>query len=134
MKRSTPYRNGSVPKKDRTRLTKKGLPFGESIGHGTCIAIRKRESYIVPMIARAIEISELLLGIGSGLRVREIHERTGYSESTIYRILRTLVAFGYVVRDPDGFYASNCYTSKNGMNSTGQPTEAPLRNEVMLTE
>jgi hypothetical protein len=121
MKRST-QRSGWVSKTDRARLTKR-LPFGETAGHGTHIAIRERESYIVPMIARAIEISELLLGIGSGLRVREIHGRTGYSESTIYRILRTLVAFGYVVRDSNGFYASNCYTSKNGKVSTGQTTE-----------
>jgi IclR helix-turn-helix domain len=117
MKRSAQRSNGSISKADRAWLTKR-LPFGETEGHGTHIAIRKHESYIVPMIARAIEISELLLRIGSGLRVREIHERTGYSESTIYRILRTLVAFGYVVRDANGFYAPNGYISKKGQDST----------------
>jgi IclR helix-turn-helix domain len=131
MKRSAPRRNGSIPKTDRARLASR-LPFGESRGHGTHTAIREQESYIVPMIARAIEISELLLGIDSGLRVREIYERTGYSESSIYRILRTLVAFGYVVRDPDGFYASTCHASKSGKNSTAEPTETSLRDEEMF--
>jgi IclR helix-turn-helix domain len=68
------------------------------------VATRNCESYIVPMVAKAIDISELLQEFSSGLQVRGIAELTGYSVSTIYRILRTLAAFGYVVRDSNGFY------------------------------
>jgi DNA-binding IclR family transcriptional regulator len=77
----------------------------------------------VSIIARAIDISKLLQGFNSGLRVKGIKELTGYYESTIYRILRTLVAFGYVLRDSSGVYRLNRYTPETGTNSTDVETK-----------
>ena len=57
---------------------------------------------IVPMIAKAINISERLLAHPDGMRVEEIQAVTGYSRSSIYRILRTLASFGYVTRENTG--------------------------------
>ena len=59
---------------------------------------------MVPMIARAIDVSERLQQNNAHLSVEELCELTGYSRSTIYRILRTLAAFEYVVREPEGKY------------------------------
>jgi hypothetical protein len=122
MKRSPPRRKRSISMLDRTRPKNK-LPFGETRECRTRIAIQESESYIVPMIARAIDISELLQGFDSGLRVKGIKQLTGYSESTVYRILRTLVAFGYVLRDSSGAYRLNRYTPQTGTNSTDEETK-----------
>jgi DNA-binding IclR family transcriptional regulator len=59
---------------------------------------------MVPMIARAIDVSERLQEDDARLSVDQLCELTGYSRSTIYRILRTLAAFEYVVREPEGKY------------------------------
>lgn len=97
---------------------KGGLPFGE---HRTQIVIRERESYLVPIIAKAIEISEQLQACDAGLRVKDIQGLTGYSLSTIYRILRTLLAFGYVRRDLSGYYRSIRFAPPNETGPTSKP-------------
>jgi hypothetical protein len=43
----------------------------------------------------------------TGLRVEDLRNMTGYSRTTIYRILRTLAACGYILRDPRGSYRLN---------------------------
>jgi IclR helix-turn-helix domain len=117
MKKSPPYRNGSSLIMDHSRA-KGGLPFGE---HRTHIVIRERESYLVPIIAKAIEISEHLRASDSGLRVKDIRGLTGYSLSTIYRILRTLLAFGYVGRDLSGYYKLHRFAPLNETDSSTKP-------------
>jgi len=99
------------------------FPFGESGKREAHIVLHKHESYIVPIIARAIDISELLQGYDSGLSVKEIQGLTGYPASTIYRILRTLVAFGYVVRDLGGTYQLHCYAIRTRKNSNSIRTK-----------
>jgi hypothetical protein len=61
------------------------------------ILARWPRNYIIPMVARTLEITERLQE-GAPLTVDDIQRLTGYSRSTIYRILRTLAAFGYVDR------------------------------------
>jgi len=77
----------------------------------TSAASRKAESpqvgallespYVVPMVSRAFEILELLRN-GVGLPVNEIASRTGIAKSSVYRIVHTMLAFGYVTRSGDG--------------------------------
>jgi hypothetical protein len=102
---------------DQSRA-KVGLPFGE---HRTHIVIRERESYLVPIIAKAIEISEHLQVSDSGLRIKDIQGLTGFSLSTIYRILRTLLAFGYVWRDLGGYYRLTRFAPLKKTASTSPP-------------
>jgi DNA-binding IclR family transcriptional regulator len=57
------------------------------------------------MVARAIHITQTLQKDEGYLTVEDLHRLTGYSRTTIYRILRTLVSFGYVGREVrDGKY------------------------------
>jgi len=50
---------------------------------------------------------EALRETGTGLRVEDLRSMTGYPQTTIYRILRTLVACQYVIRDSGGSYLLN---------------------------
>jgi hypothetical protein len=50
---------------------------------------------------------EALRETGTGLRVENLRSMTGYSRTTIYRILRTLVACGYIMRGSGGVYRLN---------------------------
>jgi hypothetical protein len=78
-------------------------PFGNAV-RGRGIVINRNEAYLVPVVARAIDISERLQHCRRSLTVEDIHVLTGYPKSTIYRILRTLAAFGYVEKDFHGTY------------------------------
>lgn len=53
--------------------------------------------HIVPMVSRAFEIVELLRD-SPPLSIKEICFRTGMPRSSVYRILRTMLAYGYVSR------------------------------------
>lgn len=95
------------------------LPFGD--GPRRVSPERWREkAYIVPMVARAIDISERLENCDSGLRVQDLHHLTGYSKTTIYRILRTLVAYGYVEQLQRGAYRIGHPTKVEPAPSNGQ--------------
>jgi len=50
---------------------------------------------------------EALRETGTGLRVENLRSMTGYSRTTIYRIVRTLVACGYIMRNSGGLYRLN---------------------------
>jgi predicted transcriptional regulator len=69
--------------------------------------VEKNSSYIVPCVFKAVQMIEALRESRSGLRVEEFLAMTGYSRSTIYRILRTLTACEYIVRDRGGSYRLN---------------------------
>jgi DNA invertase Pin-like site-specific DNA recombinase len=60
--------------------------------------------YIVPILFKAIQIIELLRLESDGLRIEYIHRMTGISRSTVYRIVRTLTASGYLRQDPRTVY------------------------------
>ena len=68
----------------------------------------KHSSYLVPCVFKAVHMIEALRENSTGLRVDDLHRMTGYSRTTIYRILRTLAACGYIRRDPGGSYRLNC--------------------------
>jgi hypothetical protein len=58
-------------------------------------------------VFKAVQMIEALRGTRGGLRVEDFLDITGYSRSTIYRILRTLSACDYVVRASEGVYRLN---------------------------
>jgi hypothetical protein len=65
--------------------------------------INHRE-YIVPILMKALQIVELLRSTSGGLRVDEIHRITRIPRSSIYRIVRTLVAAEYLATQGNGVY------------------------------
>lgn len=69
--------------------------------------ISRSPSYLVPCVFKAVRMIEALRESRVGLRVEDFLGMTGYSRSTIYRILRTLTACSYMVREPAGVYRLN---------------------------
>jgi hypothetical protein len=67
----------------------------------------RNPSYLVPCVLKAVHMIEALRETGTGLRVESLRRMTGYSRTTIYRILRTLVACGYITRNSGGVYRLN---------------------------
>ena len=56
-------------------------------------------SYLVPILLKTFNILDILGNSSEPLRAEEIHVRTGYARTTVYRILRTLVIRGCVVEE-----------------------------------
>lgn len=60
---------------------------------------------MVPVVRSTFRILEVLSRGGGVLGLNEITQRSGISKSTVFRILATLTALGYVIRDEDrGYY------------------------------
>jgi hypothetical protein len=70
-------------------------------------AISRSVSYLVPCVFKAVQMIEASREARVGLRVEDFLGMTGYSRSTIYRILRTLTACSYMVRERGGVYRLN---------------------------
>jgi uncharacterized membrane protein len=68
------------------------------------LQLQEDREYIVPVLCHALAIIEVLRARDSGLKLEEIHQATGISKSTAYRIIRTLVAKRYVARDQHALY------------------------------
>jgi hypothetical protein len=67
----------------------------------------RNSSYLVPCVFKAVRMIEALRESRTGLRVEDFRSMNGYSRSTIYRILRTLIACDYIIREAGGFYRLN---------------------------
>ena len=73
--------------------------------HGSKVA--GKSAYLVPCVFKALQLLETLRRADAGLRVDDFLETTGYSRSTIYRILRTLATCNYITQDAQGLYCLN---------------------------
>lgn len=87
-------------------------------------ANRRSTSYLVPCVFKAIQMVELMRKTRAGLRVEDLLAITGYSRSTIYRILRTLTACEYTFRDAGGYYRLN-HAVVATADESAAPTEVP---------
>jgi DNA-binding MarR family transcriptional regulator len=56
----------------------------------------KTQSYVIPVLGKALQIVAFLDSTKTPLNVSQISDRTGIAKSTVYRILRTLSAYGYL--------------------------------------
>lgn len=61
-------------------------------------------SYLVPVLVKTFEIVRLLESSDRPLKVSEISKQLKYPMSTVYRILRTLSAYGYLPHGSAGVY------------------------------
>lgn len=57
--------------------------------------------FSTPSLDRALAVLRCLGGASGGLTLSEIAERLGLSVNFVYRVTQSLVAHGYVVRDPE---------------------------------
>ena len=83
-------------------------------------------SYIVPCVMKTIRMVEILRKEPAGLRVEDLRCMTGYPPSTIYRILRTLMAYQYAFRDNRGRYRLNDHVVIATDKSVGERTTGKL--------
>lgn len=60
--------------------------------------------YNIPVLSKALDVLELLEAEKRPVSVEYVYHRTGFSKSTVYRILKTFVHRGYVARQEDGLY------------------------------
>jgi DNA-binding IclR family transcriptional regulator len=67
----------------------------------------RNPNYLVPCVFKAVRMIEALREAQGRLRVEDFRSTTGYARTTIYRILRTLVACEYLIRDSGGYYRLN---------------------------
>ena len=62
-------------------------------------------SYIIPVLSKALLILDMLRNSERPLNVAGISANTGIAKSTVYRILRTLSAYGYLPNGAEGIYS-----------------------------
>jgi hypothetical protein len=65
-----------------------------------------QRSYIIPVLSKALQIIALSQGGERPLKIDEIVQRTGVATTAVYRILRTLSAYGYLPHGRTAFTAS----------------------------
>jgi ribose transport system substrate-binding protein len=61
-------------------------------------------SYLIPIVSKTLDVMELLQAEKIAVSFEEIYRRTGFSKTTVFRILQTLNHRGYVSRTDDGLY------------------------------
>jgi IclR helix-turn-helix domain len=64
-----------------------------------------QRSYIIPVLSKALIVMEILKVAERPLNITELVDRTGISKTTVYRILRTLSAYGYLPDGSEGVYS-----------------------------
>lgn len=60
--------------------------------------------YQVPILSKALEIIELLQAGNESISIEDLHRKTRFSKSSVFRILKTLEHRGYLNREEDGRY------------------------------
>jgi DNA-binding IclR family transcriptional regulator len=65
------------------------------------------DSYRVPGLEKGLDVIELLAGTVDGLSLRDLAERLERTSQELFRVVSTLVARGYLLRDPAGRYRTS---------------------------
>jgi ribose transport system substrate-binding protein len=60
--------------------------------------------YNVPVLSKALDILELLEAEKHPVSLESVYQRTRFSKTTVYRILKTFVHRGYIAHHEDGLY------------------------------
>ncbi|GGH00816.1 substrate-binding domain-containing protein [Silvibacterium dinghuense] len=89
-----------------------------------------RRLYLIPVLSKALDILELLQNSTHPLTLAELHAKTRFSKTTVYRVMKTFVHRGYVAQLPDGSYRHVARQRKLCFGFAGQSGEMPFSNEV----
>lgn len=79
---------------------------------------------LIGSVQRALLILELLARQPAGLNAKQVSQQLGINLSTCYHLLNTLIASGYVAKDPDTLLFR--LSGKVGYTILGQPSPAQL--------
>src|ERR1700722_20041426 len=96
------------------------------------MAVRKttKRLYLIPVLAKARDILELLQGENQPMTLESIHRQTRISKTTVYRVLKTFVHRGYLSQSPDGSYRQVSRPKKMRFGFGGQSANMPFSVEV----
>lgn len=87
---------------------------------------RKSETYLIPVLSRALDVLEAFQSPTEQLSLQEIIKRTGISYTTAYRILYTLEHRGYVARLADKTYRLSHHRRKIRIGYAEQSAALPF--------
>jgi DNA-binding IclR family transcriptional regulator len=90
-------------------------------------------SNLVQSVLRGTEIVEIIAHAEDGLTLNEVSAQVGLKTTTVYNIIRTLCAAGWLERDPDGKYFVGpglVSVVRNGNNSAVLAQAVPLMLEL----
>src|ERR1700722_1732774 len=95
------------------------------------MAVRKttKRLYLIPVLAKARDILELLQGENQPMTLEAIHRQTRISKTTVYRVLKTFVDRGYLSQSPDGTYRQGTRPKKMRFGFGGQSADMPFSGE-----
>jgi hypothetical protein len=107
------------------RSCAKFSPDPELILKSRTLAARKRNpnvqaNYIIPVLTKAFTILDLLEKAERPMNTQQVSRITGYPLTTVYRILRTLSAYGYIPDGEDGIYKLK---SSTGVTKNSEPND-----------
>jgi ribose transport system substrate-binding protein len=86
--------------------------------------------YLIPVLSKALDILDLLQAEQRPLTLEAIHQRTNYSKTTVYRILKTLVHRGYLAQSQEGLYRLLSRPKKARFGFGSQSAEMPFSEAV----
>ena len=86
--------------------------------------------YLIPILSKALDIMELLQAEKTPMALEKIYQRTHFSKTSVYRILKTLVHRGYIAQSGDGLYRSVSQPSKMRFGFGSQSSEMPFSEAV----
>ncbi len=86
--------------------------------------------YLIPILSKALDIMELLQAEKAPMTLETIYQRTHFSKTSVYRMLKTLVHRGYITQSGDGLYRSAGQPSKIRFGFGSQSSEMPFSEAV----
>ena len=86
--------------------------------------------YNVPVLSKALDVLELLEHEKRPLSAESVYQRTGFSKTTVYRILRTFAHRGYVAHQDGGLYRFVARPRKMRFGFGGQSDDLPFSQAV----
>lgn len=86
--------------------------------------------YHIPILSRTLDILEIIHAERQGFSLESLYQRTKFSKTTVYRILKTLEHRGYIAHQEDGTYRLLSRPSKIRFGFAGQSEELPFSQAV----
>jgi ribose transport system substrate-binding protein len=86
--------------------------------------------YNIPILSKALDILEILEAEKQAISVESVYRRTGFSKTTVYRILKTFVHRGYAAHQEDGLYRLLSRPRKMRFGFAGESEELPFPHAV----
>jgi ribose transport system substrate-binding protein len=86
--------------------------------------------YHIPILSRALDILETIQAEKQSFSLESLHQRTKFSKTTVYRILKTLEHRGYLAHQENGMYRLLSRPAKICFGFGGQSEELPFSQAV----